>query len=366
MTLEDDPAKDFSFLLQPQSYHPLPPATTTTPVPFQKPPSTDIPLEALLHKGSYTLAATTALGELLASPAPPLPRIITLFHIRLLALSLLPHTLTLAALESKILGDLSSPIYLTSASTGGQTHILPFSLRILATRLQSHADGSWRRGVAGLYDLAREARLHATSATASNIRAKWSTHLQDLGLNIASALVEVGDHDGAGRLLDTMRPPILTPNAANPRLDRHHLYRALIYLRLGDVSAALSLFPAESTTPNAQVVRALALVANGAYTESSTAFRNLIQHDAPHKELLFSNLATSLLYTGDVQAARTLYEELVTDGFRFHGLTFNLSTVYELCAGGNTAQTLKAQLASKLAERDVEHDWEKSDIDFKL
>ena len=73
--------------------------------------------------------------------------------------------------------------------------------------------------------------------------------------------------------------------------------------------------------------------------------------------------------------ARNLLSQLVNEGNSFHALTFNLSTIYELCT--ERSRALKIGLAEKVAELQQERDrasgdgnggvgWEKVNGDFKL
>jgi hypothetical protein len=66
--------------------------------------------------------------------------------------------------------------------------------------------------------------------------------------------------------------------------------------------------------------------------------------------------------------ARKILESMVDRGESFHALTFNLSTIYELCS--EKARLLKLDLAAKVAAH--HHDdgygtnWEKVNADFKV
>lgn len=70
-------------------------------------------------------------------------------------------------------------------------------------------------------------------------------------------------------------------------------------------------------------------------------------------------------------------EKLVDEeGYGFHALTFNLSTIYELCT--ERSRTFKIELAEKLAERletsealddqdvNIKTGWNKVNLNFKL
>jgi len=108
-----------------------------------------------------------------------------------------------------------------------------------------------RRGVMGYYELAREARLTLTSLKKSRSSMStsgetnealeneiefWSTRLQELGIRVASALVEMEDLEGAARFLSTLSPP--SDNSASA--SRLVTQKALLFLCLGDVDAARS------------------------------------------------------------------------------------------------------------------------------
>lgn len=64
--------------------------------------------------------------------------------------------------------------------------------------------------------------------------------------------------------------------------------------------------------------------------------------------------------------ARELLESLIATNHSFSSLTFNLSTIYELCS--DKSRVLKMGLAEKLAKqpRSGEKNWEKPNVDFKL
>jgi hypothetical protein len=62
--------------------------------------------------------------------------------------------------------------------------------------------------------------------------------------------------------------------------------------------------------------------------------------------------------------ARDLLESLVQEENSFHALTFNLSTIYELCT--ERSRALKISLAEKVASMEVKKGWEKVNGDFKL
>jgi len=66
--------------------------------------------------------------------------------------------------------------------------------------------------------------------------------------------------------------------------------------------------------------------------------------------------------------AREILETLIDEGNNFHALTFNLSTIYELCT--ERSRALKIGLAEKVAgiqeESGEKNGWEKVNGDFKL
>ena len=168
---------------------------------------------------------------------------------------------------------------------------------MLAVRLQARAHGDWRRGVVGLYELGREARAEAArTPLAEAERQAWRTRLRDLGLGVAAALVEVGDLEAAGQVLDGMSPDEPAQQAWR---------RTLLYLRLGDVRAAERVVSDGAREQG--VLRALVAVAEGRFEDAAGLWQSLKDDEegegdgdateARH-ELVTQNLAVCLLYTG--------------------------------------------------------------------
>ncbi|KAI9821352.1 MAG: hypothetical protein M1832_003358 [Thelocarpon impressellum] len=332
--------RDFSFLQRPELYHPL--SHLDTPAPFraqdlQPPP--DAPLPDLMRRGHYRAAAVLASG-LISTPVPlPPTELFSLIYTRLAALTFLRLD-PLAAQESKALGDLSTPLY-RSPATG--EHLVPWDLRVLATRLQARGFGDWRRGVHGLYELGREVRTAASRTDDPAEREVWRIRLRDLGIGVAGALVEVGDLEGAGRALDGVADSAATADEDVGR-------RALLYLRLGDVRAATSLLSSTASASSGDVLRALTAVAEGRFSDAVTQWKTL--HEAtpshyPGAEMIAQNLAVCLVYTGALDEARALLESLTETTPPFPALTFNLATLYELCS--ERARDLKGELAARVA-----------------
>jgi len=68
------------------------------------------------------------------------------------------------------------------------------------------------------------------------------------------------------------------------------------------------------------------------------------------------------VHTNKQKQARDILEALVEEGSSFHALTFNLSTIYELCT--ERSRALKIGLAEKIAGMGSKG--EKANADFKL
>ena len=197
----------------------------------------------------------------------------------------------------KCLEDLNSSYY-RDEETG--THLVPWELRVLAVRLQGMGYADARRGVMGFYELAREARLILTSLKKSlsissienekesleeEIRI-WEFRLQELGIRVASALVEMEDLEGAARFLTTLDP-------SSPGLESQ---KALLWLCLGDVEAA------RACAQEDRVVGALASMADGEYGVAAGSWEELVSSaeggDRQEKAMCRQNLAVCYLYLG--------------------------------------------------------------------
>ena len=319
------PTKNFAFLLRPEIYHPL--TLLDVPPPFRVSslqPDPNTPLPSLVNTGHFRSAAIKA-AQLLTSPdlSPSLPAdistIFSLIYTRLSCLTLCGQT-ALAAQEVKALEDLNSSYYRDEEGH----HLVPWELRVLAVRLQGMGFNDARRGVMGYYELGREARLTLTSLKRSRTSTTtlspegeeekrdideeveseikvWETRLQELGIRVASALVEMDDLEGAARFLGTLSP---TSTEAMKSLD---MQKALLYLCLGDVEAARSCISSSLTTsttdePEAKVILALAHMADSDFSSALTIWEELIADSEDGEEAMYrQNLGVCLLYLGRME-----------------------------------------------------------------
>jgi hypothetical protein len=168
----------------------------------------------------------------------------------------------------------------------------------------------------GYYDLAREARL-TLSTLKKNLntlnsdddteRKELTTEistlqarLHDLGIRVASALVEMEDLEGAARFLKT-----LEPGEDSSRLENQ---KALLYLSLGDINSARSCI-SENTgrgEDEVKVIQALAHIADADYKASARIWESLLAGDDSGKStvnegenaMYRQNLAVCYLYLG--------------------------------------------------------------------
>lgn len=383
----ESPEKDFGFLLHPNNFHPLPPHSI--PQPFLSAahqPAPSIPLRALLDGGHYRIAAVSAATELVRNTSPTdYPRIFSLFYVRLACLTLLNQH-ALAAAEAKLLGDLTSAFY-RNPLTGA--HIVPWELRVLSVRLMGLGYGDWRRGVMGYYELAREARIEAIKTQDPGAKQTWKDRLRELAIRVANALIEMGECEGAARHLAGLvradsgpreaveaeekadSAPLTTESA------RLKTMEALAWIKVGDIDAAkrcvaTSPSPAPPVDADAPVpadpLNALVAMAEADYSTALTIWDALAASD-PSDPLVVQNRAVCLLYVGRISDAREVLEDLIDQGQNsasaFHALTFNLSTIYELCT--ERSRERKLELVDKVSALEPsEMGWERQAADFKL
>ncbi|KAH7045796.1 hypothetical protein B0J12DRAFT_576844 [Macrophomina phaseolina] len=363
----ESPEKDFGFLLHPNNFHPLPPHTI--PQPFlsashQPAPST--PLRALLDGGHYRLAAVSAATALVKNTSPTdHPTIFSLLYVRLACLTLLNQH-ALAAAEAKLLGDLTSAFY-RNPLTGA--HIVPWELRVLAVRLMGLGYGDWRRGVMGYYELAREARIEAIKTQDAATKQMWKDRLRELAIRVANALIEMGECEGAARHL-----------AGLVRADsgsQEATMEALAWIKVGDIDAAkrcvaTSPSPAPPTNADAPApadpLNALVAMAEADYPTALAVWDTLAASN-PTDPMIAQNRAVCLLYVGRISDARMVLEDLIDHGensaYAFHALTFNLSTIFELCT--ERSRERKLELVDKVSALEPsEMGWERQAADFKL
>lgn len=372
--------KDFSFLLKPEIYHPLTPLNV--PLAFRnssKQPDPKGPPEDLLAKGHFRAAAIAAVQELTGTGTGngvdphDAKRIFDLLYTRLACLTLIDAT-PLAAQEVKALEDLNSVRTYVDATTG--EHLVPWELRVLNVRLQALGFGDPRRAVMSYHDLAREARERVAKAVAQHDYSAselWKSRLQDLGIKVAGALIDMDDLAGAAHHLRTLR------NRGDGRLE---LSRALLWLHLGDTESARECAQhcAQDAETSEKIILALCDMAEAEHEKALARWTELADLN---DEMVSVNKAVCLLYLGRIGEVRTgkmlmvmgteancsqardVLEALVESGLSSHTLLFNLSTIYELCTEKN--RPLKLKLTERVAAMDESPaGWEKTNADFKI
>lgn len=288
------PIKEFPKLLRPETYHPL--THLTTPAAFRSSstqPNPDTSLPELLATGHFRAAAIASAQALTTSTSPSDHQtIFSLLYTRLACLTLCGSA-ALAAQEATALEDLNSSAYRDEA-TG--LHLVPWELRVLAVRLQGVGFNDPRKIIMGYYDLARQARAEITklkgkSGLEEEIERKmWEERLSDLGIRVASALVEMEDLEGATHHLRKLS------SSASPSSMQHlDLQRAILWLRIGNIEAARRCVSGDSDTAN--VVAAISDMADGNYEEAVQAWQALCER-YPENGMYRQNLAVCLLYAG--------------------------------------------------------------------
>nr|XP_023900343.1 uncharacterized protein LOC112012193 [Quercus suber] len=352
------PALDLRFLQSPSLYH----ALSTEDVPKAYLDSAQLPpesasLEDLLQLGCFRRAASVAVSQILKSSPSDVEHVFQLLYTRLACLVLVSRP-DIAAQEANPLTDL------LGRNPAGARDLLPhipWELRLLLVRLQSvNASDGGRRCVMSLYGLASEVRgrlaIAETTGRDADIQ-PWKARLEDLGLRVTDSLVEMGELATAKRHLETM----VTANIGD------YAYRkALLLLKMGDIRVAQKTVDQMETGTKKQTLVALLLIANGEMSSAIEAWRSILQ-DEPDQAVAVSNMAVSLLYTGDIIGAREVFENAVETLPSFPGLLFNLSTVYELCT--ERGLELKTALTRRLASKPLgpqSGGWEATNFDLKL
>lgn len=285
------PANSFPHLLRPKIYHPLP-STSIPPALLQVTSSSD--LQLLLSSGQFRNAAIVAAHKLTTEVSPTnVAQIFELLYIRLACLSLVGET-NLAAQEVKVLGDLNEDVY----RNGEGKILVPWELRVLAVRLQGIGYGDLRKGVMGYYDLARDARAELVHGEAGE-RPMWEERLKDLGIRVASALVEMGDLSGAAAHLQTL---------GSEAGDKQAAFReALLWLNIGDVDRARAVIATDDEVRGEEqfVISTLAKMADGNYKEAADVWRGMLDRvdkdrNWEGEEMWKVNLGVCLLYSGQI------------------------------------------------------------------
>ena len=373
--------KDLRFLLDPSIYHPL--SQLDTPPPLRESPPYFSPetslasllsqLETLLAKGSFVSAAQLAVAILTSSliDSTDAKTIFDLLAVRYSCLELTGNTL-LAAQEAKALEDLNSsfyylePLSVSAASEKQQgelpveQHIVPFSLRLEALRLQSIGFSDPRRGVSALFDLGLECRENIDSSfTSIDDRTLWGNRLDEIGIRVVNALVEMGDLDCARRTLSSLKP---TKKVKQPEWC---LRMALLCLRIGEISTANQILQESSETALRASLSPLVAIAEGRYESAASEWEKQLEENTEGEAstLIKHNLAISYLYSGHIDRARETLEGLIGGGQSFQSLTFNLATLYELSS--DKSRDLKLTLVDRVAETGSGAR-AKANINFKL
>lgn len=258
-------------------------------------------ISTLLSTGRFRAAAAVAADQLKNEPDPTNHvRIFHLLYTRFVCLQLLglEHQ---AAQEAKCLQDLNAPFYRDRTTT---KHMVPWELRVLAIRLHAIGFGDWRRGIMAYYDIARDARFEVRNAGPEENQI-WRDRLQDLGVRVGNALIEIGDMDGAVRHLQSL--PIATDASS---LARTRLAFAL--LKCGDIEAAKSCLQgsgagAEPDHVQQRTMTALIKMSEGNFTEAIDLWSETkdIAGASQNTAVITQNLALCHLYVGDIHKVNT-------------------------------------------------------------
>lgn len=146
----------------------------------------------------------------------------------------------------------------------------------------------------GYYDLAREARIEVAKCTGKE-KELWRGRLEDLGVRVGNALVEMGDLEGAARHLESLQ--LGRSSTAEGEILRERI--ALLFLRIGDVAAAKRSIAEGESGSTMDLLQPLLSMAEGRYEDAVHGWKAL--REAPStlsRGTVTQNLAVCLLYTG--------------------------------------------------------------------
>ena len=334
-------------------------------------------LEKTLSHGDFLQAAHLAAISLTSPKLDPADAktIAYLLAIRYSCLELTGNT-QLAAQESKALEDLNSDFYFSyptgqaassptappsAESSPLPVHIFPFSLRLQAARLQSIGFSDSRRAVSALYDLGMECRQHIVALQDDPDKCVvWERRLEELGVRVVNALIEVNDISCAARTLVSLPKPSDPTRVAQ---------MVLLLIKIGDLSTAKELLREFSDGNQMTYILSPVLAAGeGRYNDAVNQWERLWSQneDSALRPVIQQNLAVCYIYAGRLKDAIRLMEAAVVRGETYGNLTFNLATAYELSS--ERATDLKMSLAEQVASREdsTMKGWAKLSADFKL
>lgn len=371
---EENAQRDLAHLCRADIFRPIP--TDIIPQAFMESPHAaveGVPVDDLVSNGQFYAAAIASAQQLAnISDYSDSARIFQLFYTRLACLTLINKSCQeIAAVESLELRDLAGTFYRHPITN---EHLVNWDLRVLAVRLQSIGFKDWRRGIMAFYTLGQDARQEiakARLASKAQDENLWKSRLLDVGIRVASMLVEMGDLDAAARHLRTVE---IEKELDEDEKKRVTMMAALLWLQIGDLRAATRYITpiseeAGSEVPadiSMQVFTALVEMAEGKFAAAVTAWEQLQEiHTAD--AMVSQNLAICLLYTGRVTEAHQVLEAAVAQSGSVpsHSLLFNLCTIYELCS--ERARDMKARLTQRVAAvKPSSLGWERSAADFKL
>ncbi|KAF3937965.1 hypothetical protein ABW19_dt0203582 [Dactylella cylindrospora] len=316
-----EPQKDFTYLLDQQIFRHLPTV--------ERNQLSLLSISSHLH--SIASQCATALPSASATDSF---NIFKLWYTRLLSLSLISNQATsIASQEIKVFGDLTSNFYRDSSLV----HAVPWELRVLAIRLQALGFNDWRRCLEHFYMLAKEARNETVKNRDSPAMFKlWRRRLLDIGIRVASALVEVSDLDGAERHLKHLMED-------RDDIDDALLFRlreAVLYTQLGQLDTAKKCYLAGGAGGGEDVdavIEGLRLMAVDDFEGAAVLWKKLVdkeEEDGERRTSYLVNMAVSLLYLRrlpEIQSTSTLkFQSSMDKSVGLKSLTYNIATMHEL------------------------------------
>jgi len=174
---------------------------------------------------------------------------------------------------------------------------------------------------------------------------------------VASALIEMGDHETAIRHLESLRIGQLD------EFEKHDLsvMETFAWIKVGYLERARNSLSAQidnqldstidqssisGTDYREQVLGAIVKACGGNFRVATEEW-TLLHQKYPEDPLIRQNLAVCQLYNCEIDQSQEVLEDILTDSREiFQAILFNLATIYELSA--ENSQALKTSLAERV------------------
>jgi len=187
----------------------------------------------------------------------------------------------------------------------------------------------------------------------------WRRRLLGLGVRVASALVEMGDLDGAERHIKGLMEE-------RDELDDNIVIRlreAVLYTQLGQLDKAKTSYQGNNSEGSSEVVdsviEGLRLMAVDEYEGAAVLWNKLYEEseEGAQKDMFLINMAVSLLYLRrlpEIQPSTLKLSSMMDKQLPYKSLTFNLVAMYDLFYLPEEEGSVKLSIRLKLEEMRAE------------